>query len=475
MRHCRFVDFDISIHGHNAPYLVHTAYRQHTATGYIDDDAAQPEWTMRLDQIASARGWVGQQMLEEIGTHLYRRLFHGDVRDLWLRARAELENGETGVCIRLMAEPPAVAALPWETMFDPDRAVAFAGSMQTPFVRVETLLRHIGKTRPLAASLPLRLLVATPEDPMQQIDGETETGRLLAALGPLNDRAVKIETLSERFSVVDLRQTLARIQPDIVHLVTHGQPEGVVLWRHNEPVLAPSSALRTAFEDADSVKLIVLNACSTAQGSLNRSLASVGAQLLQTGAPAVIAMQFDIEEDVAGDFAQFFYQELLTGQCPGVVHRAVSFARSNLYALNPDRIGYTTPILWLNAADGVIFDGAQLPQLVAPPLEKPDATEQELVVLRQQLAQIEFWHAGNVTLAQIAAPVAARPVQRLLQDALREVDDLLVQLRRLGVEPPTERVLRQSREKLARIEANRGAIDRLAGLLRTQQRQGGEA
>ncbi|MFN3334890.1 MAG: CHAT domain-containing protein, partial [Caldilinea sp.] len=239
--------------------------------------------------------------------------------------------------------------------------------------------------------------------------------------------------------------------------------------------MAPSSALRTAFEGADSVKLIVLNACSTAQGSLNRSLASVGAQLLQTGAPAVIAMQFDIEEDVAGDFAQFFYQELLTGQCPGVVHRAVSFARSNLYALNPDRIGYTTPILWLNTADGVIFDGAQLPQLVTPPLEKSDATEQELVMLRQQLAQIELWHAGNVTLAQIAAPVAARPVQRLLQDALREVDDLLVQLRRLGVEPPTERVLRQFREKLARIEANRGAIDRLAGLLRTQQRQGGEA
>ena len=475
MHHCRFADFDISIHGHHAPYSIHAVYRQHTATGQLDDDAAQPEWLARLDQIAGARGWIGRQALEEIGALLYSRLFHGDVRELWLRARADLENGETGVCIRLMVEPPAVAALPWEAMFDPDRASALAGSLHTPFVRVETLLRHIGQMRPLAATLPLRLLIATPEDPTQQIDGEAETQRLIQALGPLQGSVLEITTLRDRFSVVDLRQAMAHIRPDIVHLVTHGQPGGVVLWRHDEPVLTPTTALRTAFEGADSVKLIVLNACSTAQGSLNRSLASVGAQLLQSGAPAVIAMQFDIEEEVAADFAQYFYQELFGGQCPGVVHRAVSFARSNLYALNPDSIGYTTPILWLNAADGAIFDGAQILSHPASPPEKPDATAQEVAALRQQLAQIERWYAGNNALAQTAVPVTVRPVQRLLQDALRAVDDLLVQLHRLEAEPPSARILHQFSEKLARIEANRGAIDRLAALLRAQTGSAGEA
>lgn len=475
MSHCRFTDFDISIHGHSAPYLIHAVYRQHTATGHLDDDAAKPEWAVRLDHIAGARGLIGRQALEDMGALLYTRLFRGDVRELWLRARAGLDSGETGVCIRLMAEPPAVAALPWEAMFDPDRGSALAGSLQTPLVRVETLLRHIGQMRPLAATLPLRLLIATPEDPTQQINDEAETQRLIQALGPLQGSVIEITTLRDRFSVVDLRQTLARIRPDIVHLVTHGQPGGVVLWRHDEPVLTPATALRTAFEGTDSVKLIVLNACSTAQGSLQRSLASVGAQLLQSGAPAVIAMQFDIEEEVAGDFAQYFYQELFGGQCPGVVHRAVSFARSNLYALNPDSIGYTTPILWLNAADGMIFDGAQLPLITAVQPQNTDFSAQEMALLRQQLAQIEQWHAGNSALAQVNAPITARPVQRLLRDALREVDDLLVQLRWLDTEQPSARILHQFSEKLARIEANRGAIDRLAALLRAQSGQAGEA
>jgi hypothetical protein len=42
MAHCRFIDFDITIHGQQAPYLVHAAYRQHTAAGHFAADAAQP-------------------------------------------------------------------------------------------------------------------------------------------------------------------------------------------------------------------------------------------------------------------------------------------------------------------------------------------------------------------------------------------------------------------------------------------------
>ncbi|MFO7631937.1 MAG: CHAT domain-containing protein, partial [Caldilinea sp.] len=203
--------------------------------------------------------------------------------------------------------------------------------------------------------------------------------------------------------------------------------------------------------------------------------ASVGAQLLQTGMPAVIAMQFDIEEGVAGNFAQYFYQELFGGQCPGVVHRAVSFARSNLYALNPDSIGYTTPILWLNAPDGAIFDGAHLPSISSSRRTEHSFTAQDFAPLQQQMVQIEQWCAGIIPLGAAELPVTLRPVQRLLQDALRDIGDLLVQLHHLDSEPPSERILKQYKEKLERIEANRGATDRLAAIIRTQQEQRGEA
>lgn len=472
MTHCRFTDFDITIHGQFAPYLVHATYRQHTATGQFDGDAAQIDWSARLEHLANLRGLVGQQMIEEMGTLLYEQLFREDVRALWMRARDGLD-GSSGLCLRLMVQPPAAAALPWEAMYDPDRALLLAGSLQTPLVRAETLLRQIGQMRALATALPLRLLIAAPEDPTGQIDGQAETQRLLAALAPLSETVIRIVPMQGRFSVVDLRHAIVREQADIVHLVTHGQPEGIVLWQHDEPVLTSASALRTALEGAESVRLVVLNACSTAAASLNRSLASVGAQLLQTGIPAVIAMQFDIEERVAGDFAQFFYQELLGGQCPGHVPRAVSLARSNLYALNPDSIGFTTPILWLNATDGAIFDADQLPPRPQPSSIKQPPTAQEFLSLHQQSAQIEQWHASIGPLAAAALPVSLRPVQRLLQDALREVDDLIVQLRRLDIEPPSAILLRKYEEKLEEAAERQRAAERLAAIIAAQQGSSG--
>lgn len=473
MAHCHFTDFDITIHGHQAPYLVHAAYRHHAATGTFDADAAQPDWAAQLQHLAQTRGIPGQRFLERLGAELFALLFHDDVRELWVRARTELDSGGgAGLCIRLMAPAPAVAALPWEAMFDPDRNVAFAGSLQTPLVRVEKLLRHVGHVRELATTLPLRLLIALPEDPTGQIDGDAEERQLVAALGPLVGSSVELVTLRGRFSVVELRQMITRTQPAIVHLVTHGQADGVLLWQHDTPVITAAAALRVALEGAHSVRLVVLNACATAQGAIDRGLASAGAQLLQSGMPAVIAMQFEIEERTASDFAQFFYQELLGGQCPGAVHRAVSFARSNLYALNPESIGYTTPVLWLNAADGAIFTVTKLPpakaalhQLAAPP---PPVT---LKPLQHQRDELERWRNTMTALSDAVLPMALRAtVQRPLQLELKEIDDLLVQLHGLDRETPTEPVCKQYEEKLARIIAKQNSVDRLAAIIRDQQK-----
>src|SRR5690606_9406456 len=156
----------------------------------------------------------GQSFLEATGAHLFRQLFQDGVRDLWVHAQSDLAGGAAdGICVRLMTPPPAVAALPWEVLFDPDRKVAFAGSVQTPLVRVENLLRHIGHVRPLQARLPLRLLLATPDDPAGQLDTAGVRDRLMAALAPLAGCVVDVIPLDGRFSVVDLRDALAGERP----------------------------------------------------------------------------------------------------------------------------------------------------------------------------------------------------------------------------------------------------------------------
>jgi hypothetical protein len=356
-------------------------------------------------------------------------------------------------------------------MFDPERAIAFAGSLQTPLVRAERQLQYVGRVRALTATPPLRLLIATPEDPTAQIDGAAEVQQLTAALGALAGRFVEITVLDGRFDVVTLRQKIADVQPDIVHLVTHGQPDGVLLWQQGAPVITPAAALRVALEDAHSVKLIFLNACATAQSALNHSLASLGAHLLQTGAPAVIAMQYDIEENTASNFARFFYQELFGGRCPGVVSRAVSFARSNLYALNPDNLGYSTPVLWLNAADGTIFEMESLsmsPFITHRPVTP--AHEPDFKPLKRQRRAVEEWYTDVAALSSAPLPVALRvTIQRPLQDALHEIGDLLVQLRSLDQEAPSDPIYKQYEEKLARVIALQNTVNRLAAVIREQQ------
>ena len=478
MAHCSFIDFEITVHGQQAPYLVHAAYRQQTASSMLAEDAAHPAWAARLARLAATRGQPGQEELETIGSLLYHQLFHADVRELWIQARGDLERSSAGICIRLMAQPPAVAALPWEALYDPDRRVVFAGSLRTPLVRSERLQRQVGLSRPLAAALPLRLLAALPTDPSEQIDGAAELNRLQAVLAPSGQ--VVVQTLKGQFSVVDLRQKIAALQPDIVHLVTHGSPEGVLLWQQEQAVLTPAPALRTALEGTESVKLVVLNACATAAaGSLHQGLASVGAHLLQAGIPAVIAMQFDVEEEVATKFTQYFYQELFGGSCPGQVLRAVSLARSNLYALHPASLGYTTPILWLNSAEGQLFaaEGATAESApAAVPAAVPAAAPTlELAALRRQTAQLEVWLVGLAALRSAQLPGALRPLLQMFQDALRVCEDLLVQLRRLDSAPPTEQLLQHYREKLERLGREQAAVERQAALIRASLEQRGQA
>ncbi|MBV7333181.1 CHAT domain-containing protein [Chloroflexi bacterium TSY] len=102
--------------------------------------------------------------------------------------------------------------------------------------------------------------------------------------------------------------------------------------------------------------LVVLNACLAGRISDQIPFSTVATQMLQAGIPAVIAMQLEISIDTALHFTQFLYEELITGSFPGSIDAAVGFARSNLYALDPNGSGYIAPVLWLNTNDDRIFN-----------------------------------------------------------------------------------------------------------------------
>jgi hypothetical protein len=353
---CTLTNFDISIQGEKAPYSITARYGSFTANGEFRPSIVDPEWHKAYHTLAQSMLTPDADAVMAVGSRLWAALIRGPVRDLWVSARADIERERVaGLRLRLDLQPPPVAALPWESLYDPDRNVVFAAHPHFALVRVATIYQHVASPRPLRVQLPLRVLIAAPDDASGVIDHQREIAEISQIMGKFSQRDVQVETLTGSFTITDLRTTLAKVKPVILHFIGHGEPSGLWLWQRGRPTLTPAQSLRAVMERSPSVRLALLNSCLAARPGGPHPFGGVAAQLLQAGVPAVIGMQYPIRNDAAIDFAHFLYEELLSGSCPGVIDYAVSAARSGLYAVNPGDFSFGTPLLWLNSEEGRIF------------------------------------------------------------------------------------------------------------------------
>ena len=369
MPNCQYANFDITILGTDAPYPVSAQFDGQSAEGAFTEQVDDPFWQEIVARFGAVHHPPGSAQIRAAGTRLFDSLVAGDVQRLWIRAETRIGNG--GLRVRLAIQPPRVAALPWEALFDRDRNRLLAASGRTPLVRMETQSRYLPAPRPLNNRAPLNILVAAAEDPYGEIDVAAQQRTLADLFAGLPDDQVRVHQRSGRFSVVDLAQEVAANDIDLLHLISHGQADSLLLWHNGQPVAVEAGAVSTALERAETLRLVYLSACLAGQSSARVAFTTVGPQLLQLGIPAVIAMQFAVSDADAMAFADMFYRELLTGPCPGAVDAAMGYARSSLYALNPDAFSFGTPVLWLNAPDGVVFQLAASPAQDATPTSAP--------------------------------------------------------------------------------------------------------
>lgn len=418
MARCNYVNFDITIRESAPPYGVTALYRRQSAEGEFDCDITQNEWRNLDRQIERTILAPNAKTLASAGSRLFAALMRDEIRALWSAACADLDQGQAdGVRIRLALLPPPVSALPWEILYDPDRGEAIAADVRTPLVRVERSQRLAQAPRALRIAWPLTILLAAPEDPSGQINARAEIRAVKHMLEGFGPERIRVTTMAGRFSILDLSAELEAQRPDILQLITHGGPEGLELWQQGLPATSPSAALRATLERAPSVKLAFLNACLAGRGSDHLPLHSVAEQLVQAGLPAVIAMQYEIRDDAAIEFARRLYEELTAGACPGAIDAAVALARGGLHALNPGDFSYGTPALWLNAEDGRIFTTGA---------ETSAAVRMESVAInveRRWLGEI----GTSVDLSRL--PPDLRFVARDWQRSLRDLHGLLDQLR----------------------------------------------
>ncbi len=315
---------------------------------------------------------------KSFGGALFNAVFAGDVRACLRSAVDEARRENTRVRLRLRLADPILADLPWEFLYNPAVNRFLALSVQTPLVRYMELPDVI---QPVAVTPPIRVLVmiSSPTD-YPSLDVEAEWKRLNESLADLiSAGTIAIERLDDA-TLSALQRRLRRSQYHIFHFIGHGEfdqtlQEGVLLLERDNRRghRVGSQYLGMLLHDQDSLRLAILNACEGARTSRQDPFSGSAQSLVQQGIPAVIAMQFEIADDVAGTFAHEFYGALADGL---PIDAAVTEARKAIFAGGRE-IEWATPVLYLRAPDGRIFDvapSAKTPQQATPPA-RPDSAK----------------------------------------------------------------------------------------------------
>lgn len=315
-----------------------------------------------------------EKPVQELGAELFDWLFAGDARVLLdsSRQQATREGDDQWLRLVLRIRPPELAALPWEFLYDTRRDDYL--SLSNPLVRYPEVLEPI---RPLAVNPPLRILgmVARPSD-RSQLDVELEKQWLLEAVADLTDDGRVEVTWVPGQSWRELRRAMNQQQWHIFHFIGHGgfdhdTGEGfIALEDDGGTYRLAASKLAQLLGPHHSLRLVLLNSCESAQVDNRELFSSTATALMRRGVPAVMAMQYEISDRAAIEFARAFYEAVADGL---PVDLAVRDARMSVSLARPNSLEWGTPVLYLRPSSGQIFipaEGTQ-PRQPKPPRPKP--------------------------------------------------------------------------------------------------------
>ncbi|MCL4861743.1 MAG: CHAT domain-containing protein [Caldilineaceae bacterium] len=294
--------------------------------------------------------------MAKIGSFLFDKLLTQDVGTLFASSLNIVRAQGARLALRLRVEPPELAALPWELLYNTNDDSFLAISAETTLVRTIPLRLPV---RPLAVTPPLRVLVvvANPHTTIQ-LDIQQEKQLIHNALSEqIRAGRIQLETV-ERATVAAISEAMRSFRPHVFHFVGHGlfvdDRACVVLEQiDGSPHLVDERDFRELFNLCQETRLAVLNACQTASISVSRPLSGIAPHLLQRQLSAVVAMQAPITDRAAQILTQEFYQSLAHGY---PVDAAISEARKGIYlsygGKTPD---WAAPVLYLRARDGQLF------------------------------------------------------------------------------------------------------------------------
>jgi hypothetical protein len=353
---------------------------------------------------------------QEAGEWLFNSLVAGDVLTSFNRSLGSMEGRDgAGLRIRLMFDrsPPELAeisALPWELMRQPGSGDHLALGSLTPVVRFLDVPRVVAAA-PLLPSLRILIVASCPAS-AGALDLEREKKRLIDSWR--GDPRVQVEEL-EPPTLDELQRRLTTSLFHVLHFMGHGDfdpatGKGRLLFEDERGRAQPvnGSVLGEIVNDRRALRLLVLNACTTA-GMPRRggqdAFSGVATAVLRAGIPAVVAMRRPIYDDAAVAFSAHFYTALAAGQ---PVDAATAAGRVAIHAASPESLEWATPVLFMSVPDGQILAAAE-PSAVAAPAARADELAGPPVAPRGRR-----WLKSALFLLCVLALAAALPLGKRL-------------------------------------------------------------
>jgi hypothetical protein len=368
-KHLEYLDFELEIDarsGHEYSVTVlHSPAGEARSTMRFPYDETELAKRLKDLQIAVLRsGSVFRQILsseeqtvQDFGRELFEALLAGGVRTRYDVSLERARQESKGLRLKLRIEPPELARLPWEFLYDPHQAEYVCLSRNTPIVRYLELPQSI---QPINVTPPLRILamIASPND-LPPLNAGHEKRLMKRATKDLQTQGLVELTWLEGQTWRDLQRAMRRGPWHVFHFVGHGsfdrnRDEGLVALadEDGETKRLTATQLGRLLADHDSLHLALLNACEGARGGQGDIFSSTASILMRRGIPAVLAMQYDITDRAAIEFARAFYEALVDGL---PVDAAVAEARKAINTGVANTLEWGTPVLYMRSPNGDLF------------------------------------------------------------------------------------------------------------------------
>ncbi|WP_155388110.1 CHAT domain-containing protein [Catellatospora paridis] len=352
----KYQNFDLEIQADRSAYTARvTASPAGQSAGITRFELSFDEFSSQVDRIALRPGAnrAGLPSLHtsvrDLGAALFTRIFQQTVYGCYERSLGAIRD-EHGMRIRLdLSAAPALAPLPWELLYDPDRRRYLNHNTATPVIR---FLPAAESERRIAIDQPVRILavISNPEGDEDVIDVAAETALLQRAVAARVETGdIRLEIL-QRAALPDLHDKMMRFRPHVLHFIGHGrynrkEVTGELLLFHpgeDRGVWHRADDFAAVLLNFRELGLVVLNSCEAGRADIRDPFAGVAQTLLLQQVPTAISMQFGISDDACRAFTQGLYESLAEGDS---IEEAITTARIRIFAgANP--IEWLTPVLY---------------------------------------------------------------------------------------------------------------------------------